>query len=230
MRSLVALSSAARLAAVDLRLRGEGESAPLVQTIDYYRSYFEGRARDWEAVAFGKCRFIAGEAEPGLAFMEMLRGALPAMLASSGWRDRMTEARRKLEALSTGPWDVKHAPGGRYDIDFLLAAARLRGAIGDEPSPDVSRELDSLASALPLDAGEKATLAQAFDVYYLIEHAAALHGFAYPPLPEREEFFGRYLDRLLGARLPGEDPFADRLSALRAEVRRIAAACLERIA
>ena len=55
----------------------------------------------------------------------MLRRTLPIVFAREGWKRRLLDSRAKLAALSKSPWDVKHAPGGLYDIDFILSAARL---------------------------------------------------------------------------------------------------------
>ncbi len=118
-----------RLGPVDVRLRGEGEGAPLVQTLDYYESYLQTRASLWEILAYSKCRYICGGAATGRAFEEMLARTLPVVFGREGWKERLVESRAKLEAISKGPWDVKHAAGGLYDIDFLLSAARLRGII-----------------------------------------------------------------------------------------------------
>ena len=72
----------------------------------------------------------------GRAFEEMLARTLPVVFGREGWKARLVESRAKLEALSKGPWDVKHAAGGLYDIDFLLCAARLRGIVEAAPSAD----------------------------------------------------------------------------------------------
>jgi glutamine synthetase adenylyltransferase len=224
---------AMRLGPIDLRLRGEGKSAPLVQTLDYYESYFQTRASLWEIIAYSKCRFIRGDAETGRAFEEMLARTLPVLFSREGWKERLLETRAKLESLSKGAWDVKHAAGGLYDIGFLLSAARLLGLLGPAvPAVQTGRreELERLREAGLLEAGDPATLLGAYRVFWTIEHAAALHGIPYPPSSGRENFFESYFGRLFGDIVKGEGTFLGRLEGLKRDVREIFDRFLERTA
>ena len=220
MRSMLEEARAARLDAVDLRLRGEGEGAPLVQTVDYLARYLASRAAPWEILAYSKCRFLAGDAEAGRLFAETLRETLPAVFRRPGWKERVADSRARLESLSRGPWDVKHAPGGLYDVDFIQSAAFLLGHVDTAGSADRGAAFAYLVTLGLLDPGDADTLVTAWRLYWTIEHAAALHGIPYPPLPGREEFFERYLERLLGPpSLPGPGTFLERLEGARIRVR-----------
>ncbi|MDD4857345.1 MAG: hypothetical protein PHD74_04470 [Candidatus Krumholzibacteria bacterium] len=230
IRGILEDARAIRLGPVDMRLRGEGESAPLVQTIEYYEGYLQTRASLWEMLALVKCRFICGSAETGYAFERMLRCTLPAVFSREGWKRRLLESRARLEALSKSAWDVKHAQGGLYDVDFLLSAARLLGMIDCPPSADRSEELELLRSAGILEAGDAAALLEAYRVFWTIEHAAALHDIPYPPLSDRETFFENYLDRLFGERLGDGGAFLERLNRQKRGVREIFDRFFERIA
>ncbi len=221
IRSIVADARGIRLGAVDLRLRGEGAGAPLAQTPAYYRRYLETRAGTWELLAFSKCRFLCGSRETGAAFEETLRDAIPRLFGRDGWRERVTDERARLESLSKSPWDVKHAAGGLYDIDFILSAAYLRGLADAPGAPDPLGTLEYLRAVGLLAGGDPETLAAAHRLFWIIEHAAALHAVPYPPLPGREEFFERYLGRLFARELPGEGTFLERLGEVRREVRNI---------
>jgi glutamate-ammonia-ligase adenylyltransferase len=212
---------AIRLGPLDMRLRGEGQSAPLVQTLDYYEGYFQARASLWEIIAYSKCRFIRGDAETGRAFEHMLARTLPVLFSREGWKGRLLEARAKLESLSQSPWDVKHAAGGLYDIDFLLSSARLLGLVGPATPAGRREELERLREAGLLEAKDPETLLGAYRVFWTIEHAAALHGIPYPPLPERETFFESYFDRLFGNGVQGKGPFLGRLDLIKRNVRGI---------
>jgi glutamate-ammonia-ligase adenylyltransferase len=221
VRAILENARAFRLGPIDMRLRGEGESSPLVQTLDYYEGYLQTRVSLWEMLALSKCRFIRGDAVTGSAFEEMLRRTLPVLFSRKGWKERLLESRAKLEALARGAWDVKHAAGGLYDIDFMLSAARLRGVIEGSPSADPGVEIDRLRSAGLLEAPAAAALAEAHRIFWTIEHAAALHDIPYPPLAEREAFFESYFDRLFGGRVPGSGTFLERLRETKRNVRGI---------
>jgi glutamate-ammonia-ligase adenylyltransferase len=229
VRRILEDARAARLGATDMRLRGEGEGSPLVQTLDYYESYLQTRASIWEILALSKCRFMCGNAETGAAFEAMLRRTLPLVFAREGWKGRLLESRARLEELSKSPWDVKQAPGGLYDIDFILSAASFTGAIGDNLSADHTGEFERLRKAGLIDDGAPEALLGAFRLFWTIEHAAALHGFPYPPLPEREAFLDGYFDRLFGARAAGDGSFLSRLGLTKKRVREIFDRFFERI-
>lgn len=213
---------------VDLRLRGEGDGSPLVQTLSRYRSYFESRAAFWEIIAFTKCRFICGDEETGAAFEEIIAHSLHRERTKAALRENLFEARRELESLSSSGWDVKHAPGGLYDIGYIISTARL--AMPSQKATAISAidGLESLELQEMLTKEETKSLTTAYRLYYLIEHAAALHGLSYPPLPEREDFFDNYLRRLLGSLLPGEGRLITMLEQTRSSVRNIFLHCIDR--
>jgi glutamate-ammonia-ligase adenylyltransferase len=221
LRRLVEYSRRMGIGPVDLRLRGEGENAPLVQTLDSYRRYFSRRAGFWELLAFSKCRFICGDARSGSAFEAILDEARRRARAGGGIGEELVATRRKLESLAAGVWNVKHAPGGLYDINFVLASGALLTTL---PAPGEGTLEDRLAALEPaglLTAEESTILADAYRLYYLTEHAAALHDIAYPPLAEREGFLDRYLGRLLCGLAPGSGSFPERLAVMRDRVRAV---------
>lgn len=214
VRTLIDLAASAGAGPVDARLRGEGGGAPLVQTIGRYRRYYDGRASLWERIAFARCRFLCGDREVGARF----EAALPAMLRverEASLPGRLRDERGRLEALSPGASDIKHAPGGLYDIHFVAAAARL--VVDPRRGPGaVDPALDRLVEAGLLERADRETLGDAHDRYWLARHAAALHGIHLPPLPGRAEAVDRYLGRLAGL---GDDGWPPWLAGARAAVR-----------
>jgi len=218
LRRMIGLGRGIRGVTLDLRLRGEGDGSPLVQGLEYYGAYFERRASFWEFVAFGKRRFLCGDERTGRDFEMMIRRRIGERFASPGLAGELRSERARLESVSKSAWDVKHAAGGLYDMDFM--AATIRGEIDDAATgSDAWPEL--LAERGLIKGGEAELLRRARTLYYLIEHAAAHHGLRYPPLPERVRFFERYLDALLGELSPGGDPFLDRLAGVKRSVREI---------
>jgi glutamate-ammonia-ligase adenylyltransferase len=218
LRRMIELGRGIRGISLDLRLRGEGDGSPLVQGLGAYRAYFEHRASFWEFVAFSKRRFICGHGETGHEFERMLGRRIMGRLSSAALVDELRASRSRLESLAEGAWDVKHAAGGLYDLDFM--AATVRGG-GDERAPETSGWPALLVERGLIDEADGDTLRRAHIIYYLIEHAAAHHGLRYPPLPERFHFFERYLDALLKPVLPGGGPFPDRLARTKRSVRDI---------
>jgi glutamate-ammonia-ligase adenylyltransferase len=218
IRRMIELGRTTRGISLDLRLRGEGDGSPLVQGLEAYRAYFDHRASFWEFVAFGKRRFICGHPGTGRDFELLLRRKVQERFSSPGLIDKLRAERGRLESLADGDWDVKHAAGGLYDLDFMAATVRREE---DESifGPDV--RLGLLADRGLVQEEEADILRRAHALYYLIEHAAAHHGLRYPPLPERIAFFERYLGSLLGPLLTGGEPFLEGLARTKRTVREI---------
>jgi glutamate-ammonia-ligase adenylyltransferase len=224
VRRMIERGRTARAGTIDFRLRGEGEGSPLVQSLEAYRQYFARRAAYWEFVAFTKCRFLCGHRETGVAFEKMIAEMAGEALSSRAAVDEFLTARGTLESLSAGPWDVKRAAGGLYDIDFMTALVRTGGR-----QDGLLACLERLESQGLLESAERELLGRAHTIHYLVEHAAAHHGLVYPPLPESVAFFEEYLDRLLQPLVPGPDPFPDRLAVVKQSVRSVFDRFVERM-
>ncbi len=119
---------------VDLRLRPDGSLGEVCMSLDGAKSYYQTRARDWELQMLIKARVAAGDPQAG---RELLNSVEPqiysttldfsAVEAVSATRERISEklSRRRLQKYA---FDVKLAPGGIRDIEFLVQCLqRLRG-------------------------------------------------------------------------------------------------------
>jgi len=123
---------------VDLRLRPEGSLGDVCISMDGAREYYQKRARDWELQMLIKARAAAGDRSLGrqlLDFVEPLTYAttldFTAIEAVSLARERISEKMAKKRQAKPGI-DVKLAPGGIRDIEFLVQCLqRLHG--GREP-------------------------------------------------------------------------------------------------
>ena len=110
---------------VDLRLRPDGSHGEVCISLDGAKAYYETRARDWEKQMLIKARVAAGEPAAGLALLDWVQPVIyassldfTAIESMSATRERINEkmgARRKSPGL-----DVKLAPGGIRDIEFLV--------------------------------------------------------------------------------------------------------------
>lgn len=112
---------------VDFRLRPSGRAGPLATRLKAFESYQKDEAETWEHMALSRARVIAGP----LAFRRMVGRAIGKLLTIA--RDRKTVAKdvREMRALldkekgGGGPWNLKHAPGGVVDIEFVAQALQL---------------------------------------------------------------------------------------------------------
>ncbi|WP_279359571.1 bifunctional [glutamine synthetase] adenylyltransferase/[glutamine synthetase]-adenylyl-L-tyrosine phosphorylase [Methylobacterium indicum] len=119
-----------RLYEVDLRLRPSGGQGPIANQWQRFAAYWREEAEPWEHMALTRARAIAGD--PGL--MVEADATVAAILRQP--RDPVVVARevRTMRALVAkekgdhGPLDLKLAPGGLLDLDFLAQGLVLSHA------------------------------------------------------------------------------------------------------
>ena len=120
-----------RLYELDFRLRPSGNSGPLATTLRAFEEHQSARAKVWEHLALSRARAVAGEKE----FRDRVDRAVEAVLALP--RDRASTARevREMRDLMDaerppkGPLDVKLAPGGLVDLEFIAQFALIVGLV-----------------------------------------------------------------------------------------------------
>ena len=221
IRNMIASSERIGIARIDLRLRPEGEASPIVKTLGRFRDYFANRAATWEILAYTKCNYLCGNIETAKRFEELLEGWLEGISVDSVLAEKILEERKKLETLSKGDWETKFARGGTYDIDYIIASSMLLETGLKRRSANTLQAIDRLEASGLLSKEEAERLKEAFSTYYLINHAANLHGFALPPSKSKEPFYLEYFGRLLSPRFAVGRSVKDRLGSLRKDVRTI---------
>jgi glutamate-ammonia-ligase adenylyltransferase len=144
-----------RVFPIDTRLRPEGESAPLVVTLERYESYFRERAQNWEKQALTKARILSGpHAEAAERIVDDAWNSLP---NDPRWRsnlasmyDRIVRERGKHD---TDLIAFKAGRGGLIAIEFIVQYLEIRSgkrvlntldaiaAVADQLSPTERAEL-----------------------------------------------------------------------------------------
>lgn len=124
---------------VDLRLRPEGKLGEVCMTLAAAKEYYARRARDWELQMLIKARVATGHAATGQALLDFVEPAIYASSIDFSTIETMSAARERISEkvarrrLTSHELDVKLAPGGIRDIEFLVQCLqRLHG--GREPS------------------------------------------------------------------------------------------------
>jgi len=119
---------------VDLRLRPEGSLGDVCISLSGAQDYYSKRARDWELQMLIKARVAAGDERVGGALLDFVEPCIysttldfSTIETMSATRERIAEkvARKRLKKHEL---DVKLAPGGIRDIEFLVQCLqRLHG-------------------------------------------------------------------------------------------------------
>ena len=158
---------------VDMRLRPNGDSGPLVCSFDMLENYFLTQGREWERYAWIKARALTGERHDELdnirrpfVFRKYLDfGTINAM------RDLHAQIRREVAKKDMAD-NVKLGPGGIREIEFIAQVFQLiRG--GRDRSLQIKPTLHVLrllAEKSQLSAEAEAELATAYDFLRRLEH------------------------------------------------------------
>ena len=119
---------------VDADLRPEGRSGPLARTLGSYREYYARWSEPWEAQALLRARPIAGDADLGRRFMELVDpirypadGLTPAQVTEI----RRIKARVDAERLPRGADRATHTKlglGGLADVEWTVQLLQLQHA------------------------------------------------------------------------------------------------------
>ncbi|APR06085.1 bifunctional [glutamate--ammonia ligase]-adenylyl-L-tyrosine phosphorylase/[glutamate--ammonia-ligase] adenylyltransferase [Thauera chlorobenzoica] len=158
---------------VDMRLRPNGDSGPLVCSFDMLENYFMTQGREWERYAWIKARVLRGErwtelqniARPFVFRKYLDFGAINAMRSLHAQIRREVTRRDRIN-------NIKLGPGGIREIEFLAQVFQLiRG--GRDTALQVRPTLKALA-LLPergiLDAETVAELSTAYEFLRRLEH------------------------------------------------------------
>ncbi len=158
---------------VDMRLRPNGDSGPLVCSFDMLENYFVTQGREWERYAWIKARPMTGTRHDELenirrpfVFRKYLDfGTINAM------RDLHAQIRREVAKKDMAD-NVKLGPGGIREIEFIAQVFQLiRG--GRDRSLQIKptlQVLKLLAAKSQLSRDAESELATAYDFLRRLEH------------------------------------------------------------
>jgi glutamate-ammonia-ligase adenylyltransferase len=160
---------------VDMQLRPSGRAGPVAVRMSSFERYYREEAWTWEFMALTRIRPVAGDADLGRRIVETARRALQARSTDPKITEDVADMRRRMarERKPRSMWDVKLAPGGLVDIEFLtqhailMAAARTPGAV----QPGSLAAIKALAAAGHFSAGEAALLIDGLSLQLNLQQA-----------------------------------------------------------
>ncbi|MEK7879540.1 MAG: glutamate-ammonia-ligase adenylyltransferase, partial [candidate division NC10 bacterium] len=193
---------------VDLRLRPEGRFGAPVLSLEGYRSYYAERAEFWERQALIKARPCAGDAQVGLAFLELVR---PYVYRAGVNREIVARIRAMKRRIDRGlrqrgqeTRNVKLGIGGIREIEFLVQALQLLYG-GDDPwlrEPNSVRAIFRLTERGYLTPALGRLLSRAYTFLRTVEHRLQIvHEVQTHTLPDDPAALG-LLARRMGIALP----------------------------
>ena len=133
LRSLLMAPSGDPPLDIDADLRPEGRQGPLVRSLGSYAAYYERWSATWEAQALLRASVVAGDADLGARFVELvdpLRWA--GGLSDDDVREvRRLKARMESERLPRGADPTLHTKlgrGGLSDVEWVVQLLQMRHA------------------------------------------------------------------------------------------------------
>jgi len=164
----------------DADLRPEGRSGPLSRTLDAYAAYYARWAQPWEFQALLKAQPVAGDAELGRRFAELVQPFVwPEVLDPDAVRSvRAMKARAEGEMSRRGLADreVKRGRGGIRDIEFAVQLLQLVHGRHDHSvrSPTTLDALAELAAGGYIEEEDATQLDDAYRFLRTVEHRLQL--------------------------------------------------------
>lgn len=165
---------------VDLRLRPEGRSGPIVRSLKSACHYYENWAETWERQALLKARFIAGDPQVGETFIRMMQPVV--------YRRKMTEqeieeirhqkrrSEAQVQARGEQETDIKNGWGGIREIEFTVQLLQLIHG-GRHPrlrTPNTLDALKRLLNAHVIQPEDHRTISEAYEFLRTVEHRLQL--------------------------------------------------------
>lgn len=120
---------------VDTRLRPFGAQGLLAASLDSFKRYQVDSAWTWEHLALTRARPIYGSAKACEAVNAVVSEALLAPRDTDALVRDAVKMRHDIATHkpATGPLDVKLAPGGLVDLEFLVQVTQLADRTGFDP-------------------------------------------------------------------------------------------------
>jgi glutamate-ammonia-ligase adenylyltransferase len=209
--------------AVDTRLRPRGREGELVEAERTFAQYFASSAQEWEALTYMKSRVVAGDDEEGTILLHRIQRTIGDRFGRGREAARkLAEIRHKLETVTGTQNRLKAAPGGYYDIDFILTYLRLQAAQVFFPSLTTPERLRVVESMGQLRPDQARTLREGAVFLRGLEHAVRVStGRSDSEVPlsgPRGEAFARLARRWLPHSLAGR-PLPEALDSVTRAVR-----------
>ncbi|HEY5133116.1 MAG TPA: hypothetical protein VII85_05465, partial [Candidatus Krumholzibacteriaceae bacterium] len=160
---------------VDLRLRPDGDSGPLVVTLADHANYLQRRAKPWEKQSLIKARVTAGNRVVGDAFIDNCAKAVYAPAPSFDPLDEIVTMRERWMGYLSDEeraGNIKLMSGGIRDIEFITQGIQLvHGRSRPEiRSRNTLESLERLSRHGLLSAEAKKPLERSYRLFRTVEH------------------------------------------------------------
>ncbi|MEZ6022869.1 MAG: hypothetical protein R3C16_05530 [Hyphomonadaceae bacterium] len=173
--ALSASTEEGELYEIDTKLRPSGSQGPVAVRLSSFERYYGEEAWTWEMLALTRLRPVAGDAALGAKALDLAQAALRRPRDAAKTRVEVADMRALMdrERRAKSMWDLKLAPGGFVDIEFIAQTLQLINAAA---KPDVlaansGDALTRLSAAGALAAEQAARLTEAWALWSDLQQA-----------------------------------------------------------
>jgi glutamate-ammonia-ligase adenylyltransferase len=112
---------------IDTKLRPSGSKGPVAVRLSSFERYYAEEAWTWELQALTRARPVAGNEQLRARVMASVRATLSRTRDAVKIATDVADMRGRMERerRGRGAWDLKLAPGGFVDIEFIVQALQL---------------------------------------------------------------------------------------------------------
>ena len=162
-------SSEGTIAAVDARLRPDGEKGPLVAPLAACESYYRERAQLWEIHALTRARPISGPLRNDyIDIVQKIWREIGKQGDVFAKIDNMLERIRRERGSGSDLLDFKTGAGGMIEAEFLVQALQMRSRIWE---PNWQRALTRLGESDVVSGPDAKSAAQSYELLRRVEMA-----------------------------------------------------------
>ncbi|MGK3206014.1 bifunctional [glutamine synthetase] adenylyltransferase/[glutamine synthetase]-adenylyl-L-tyrosine phosphorylase [Amycolatopsis sp. MEPSY49] len=164
---------------VDAALRPEGKAGALVRTLESHQGYYRKWAKTWEFQALLKARPVAGDAELGRQYAEMVAPLVWSAADRENFVDEVQQMRRRVEGhvpSEHAERELKLGRGGLRDVEFAVQLLQLvHGRVdADLRSPSTMDALAALGEGGYVGRQDAAELGASYEFLRMLEHRLQL--------------------------------------------------------
>jgi glutamate-ammonia-ligase adenylyltransferase len=169
--AMTAPTSEGHLFDIDMRLRPTGNAGPLVTKIKSFEDYQFSNAWLWEHMALTRGRVLAGGENLSNQIYALQKKVFQMPRDSDESQHNIVDMKKRLEAhhIKKGDfkWDIKQAPGGLVDIEFIAQGLCLMHgvALADRIGTSTRSNLDLLGAEHILSPDDTTRLTEALSFY-----------------------------------------------------------------
>jgi [glutamine synthetase] adenylyltransferase / [glutamine synthetase]-adenylyl-L-tyrosine phosphorylase len=204
---------------VDANLRPEGKNGVLVRTLASHEAYYARWASTWEFQALLKARPIAGDADLGRDYAQVITPLVWTAAERPGFVADVRAMRRRVVdhiPATVGERDLKLGRGGLRDVEFAVQLLQLVHGRADETlrTPETLPALDALRNGGYVGRDDAVSLIDAYRFLRATEHRLQLRRLRRTHVLPESAQQQRWLAKAMGYR---PDHRGDALAVFRAE-------------